>query len=162
MARSSAAAHARGPRLRTGAAPPGCGPRDGPGRWLGSRAGFAATGAEGSQDRGPLLGSAGSVRPGTVRPPPAPRGRRPSGGRGPRPRRHAGPLTSVAGSRLIEVGVALHAEAELGVALAPRALGAQDAAAVALRFGHFVQGLVGEGQRRGQGQRQGQQRWTPT
>lgn len=162
VARCPAAAHAREPRVRDGAAPPGCGPHDGPGRGLGSRAELAARGAEGSQDRGPLPGSAGTVRPGTMRPPPAPRGRRPSGGRVPRPQRHAGPLTTVAGSRLVEVGVALYAEAELGVALAPRALGAQDAAAVALRLGHFVQGLVGEGQRRGQGQRQGQQRWTPT
>lgn len=52
------------------------------------------------------------------------------------------PLTSVAASWLIEVRVAFHAEAELRVSLTPCALGAQDAAAVALRLGHFVQGLI--------------------
>jgi hypothetical protein len=52
-----------------------------------------------------------------VRPPLSPHGQH--------NQRHPRPLSAVAASRSVEVEVALHREAELGAALAPRALGMQ-------------------------------------
>lgn len=158
VTRRFALAHPRNRESETGAASPAAAPRR-PQNWLGNW--LAARRAEGSQGTRALAGLRRHCAPGRCALSSRTELPEPPWGRVPRPPRHAGPLTAVAVSGLVEVGVSLHSEAELGVALAPRALSPQDAAAVALRLGHFVQGLVGEGQRRGQGQRQGQQRWTP-
>lgn len=155
VTRRSATAHAPEPRVGDGGCLAWLRPPRRPWNWL------VVQRAEGSQDRGTLEGLCRHRPPTDCAPSSGTARSAPYGVRAPCPARFARPLTAVAGSRLVEVGVALYAEAELGVALTPRALGAQDAAAVSLRLGHFVQGLVGEGQRHGQGQRQGQQRWTP-